>query len=233
MRRFARTKLAQWACAEMPKVPRTRRGRLVIKLSDRSPQGDSAKRYTVFGQGDSCAAKGSRPKFTRPKSHSAKLTRTRMLPRVLGQSSFSQGFLVEGHSATVLGRRSLGQAYSAKGHSAKSHSAKLIRTRMLPSGVGQCSVGQSCHSAKSHSAKPIRIRQNSLGRSSFGQTTLGKAHSDSYAAKGSRPKLIQPRVLGRRSLGGPFSVEGHSAKLIRPRSLGQVHSYSAMSTRPK
>ena len=127
----------------------------------------------------------SRHKVTRPyQSDSAKVIQgkpirirpsslghaIRIQPRVLGQSSFSQGFSAKVHSAKgsrpkfiqprVLGQRPLGQSHSVEGHSAKAL-GQLIRSR------------------------PYQIR---LGRS-----YLGKAHSDSakflsYSAMATRPK---------------------------------------------
>ena len=159
---------------------------MVIKLSDRSPQGDS------------CACQGESAKAHSAEYHAAKPTRTRMLPRFLGQSSFSQWSSVESHSATVLGRRSLGQAYSAKvtrpgplvlGHA---YSAKVTSSSFGPGCLGgPFSVGQAysakiTRSSQSHSAKVTRPRTSSFGHQavlgqddSVSSIILGQADSDS------------------------------------------------------
>ena len=74
-----------------------------------------------------------------------------------------------------------------------------------------------------------------VGQSPLGQISLSKAHSDSYAAKGSRPKFTRSKVTRPQ-----FSVEGHSAKVTSssfgpggfggPFSVGQADSAKVTSS---
>ena len=136
-----------------------------------------------------------------------------MLPRFLGQSSFSQWSSVESHSATVLGRRSLGQAYSAKvtrpgplvlGHA---YSAKVTSSSFGPGCLGgPFSFGQG------HSAKSTRTRPCLLGQSDQHLTRTRMSR---------RTILSRPSLFGQDHLVISVALgQGHSAKdkFIRPSS---------------
>ena len=160
---------------------------MVIKLSDRSPQGDSY------------AAKGSRPKFTRPK-----LTRQSSF----GRSSFGQTTRIRpkslGRGIQAIGQRSLSLSIQGVG---QAHSAISV-------GLGQIDPEKD----HSDSATPLGLGHSRMTRPSLvlGHVYSAKMTSSSFGPGGfggpfsvgqaDSAKVTRPKSLG----------QTYSAKVTRP-----------------
>ena len=194
---------------------------MVIKLSDRSPQGDS------------CACQGESAKAHSAKYHSAKLIRARMLPRGVGQSSLGQISLGKAHSVEVHSARPLGfgLSHSAEAfkQSAKGHSAISV-------GLGQIDPEKD----HSDSATPLELGHSRMTRLSFvlghsrmtrlsfvlGHSRMTRPSLVLGHSRMTRPSLVLGHVysakvtsssFGPGGFGGPFSVgQADSAKVTRP-----------------